>query len=1188
MKRTMKRVLNHKQTIIELLVIALFGFVPLLWFKDGQLAAGHDMSYPLAPIDFWLDRLFVWTDRAGGFGVNQTDALPTVFIHGLQALFYSITNDLQLAQKLDFCVWFVLPGITMYILLKSLHPKKEDFIIRISGSLFYILNHYLLQAWIIAEMSKFSMVAAIPLVVLAIINVLLRNGSILKNSILVGITLFFLNGGAGIPLWGGMLVAAGTSMMIAFLVSPYPPRKRVRSTILFSVLSLIFILILNIYWLYPYISSFQLNYVQRLETAGGSEGALSWSRDISKNSSFTNLIKLQGIPDWYQNSTHPYSNIILGNYFFIFLAHLFPALAFLSLLKGKYPSKNSTRFKAIFLGIVIVAIPFTAGSYPPTGILYDLALKYIPGFSIFRTPFYKFGMALWFAYSYLIAIGLKNLVEYLSKNFSKIGKNSVRFVVATVFVVLLGIYNYPAFTGQFFHWSDNYSTMVKVPEYIFEAKKELDANKFSNRVLMVPPVQERNKYITYDWRYYSLSTVTRLLSRRPVLVNDVSLINLEPALVNGIYEQLSEGYNPVLIKYAGVDRVLLQNDFVPYVFEPYNIEQYKKSVRQSSHFELEKNIGEWDFYKYLDTDILPLFYIPQNLSYIDIDDSVLSVVSDMPGQDLGDAIFFENNSEKSVPNNVLSTANFQANIVQAECIDCEEERTVNIFIPDPPLVMPTNPMYGILKLINDYKFNQLTTPEEKVDFVLGNINKEVSAMNVVITNPKNFEVVNNLLSGWLNDIEKIRQYMDGFDNSTSKEVYMKRASDHYWFFLTRTQKWRELQLTQSTIKNLDRFEDTLSEYSAQLQTSTRPESQEFALNSKSYKVNVPDNGNYLLALYNYKPQDSDEILVEIQNNQYLFSKQEDSKNWYFGKEISLNKGESNIFVPEIVKRERTYSDTVVNAGPGETKCGMINLGAVERDIAYNFSFNYSTIFNELNEFKIHEYTSGDDHGEDVPLSIQSNRNELSPSLYNASFTYLPSKNVNKALFEVCTGGHPESNSTIEMTGMKLVENYPDHLVFLVKSALVKNETRQKVEFVSLNQTAYLVRVAGVDRDFILNFNERYDPSWKIRKVDSTAANKYFTGETKTYLDGSVVEYERHYGHKLLGREFDNKDSVAADISLNTFSNAWVVSENPNETVYLVEHTLQRSVYKVAVVSIVGLIIMLLASVRLIMKGRNEG
>src|SRR3989344_1348688 len=251
-------------TFLEVALILLVGLVPLLWFKEGYLAAGHDMSYPLAPIDFWLDRLYVWSDRMGTFGSNQTDAIPGIFIHGLQALLYFLTGSLQLSQKLDFIFWFTLPGLTMYILLKSLHSQKDNSLLRISGSLFYMLNHYLLQGWIIAEMSKFSIVAALPLIVLAIINVNLKNGSVLKNAMLVAITLFFLNGGAGIPLWGRMFICAITTLVISLVVSPVALFKKVRKVITFSALSLVFVLLLNLYWIYPYVASYAYNYTLKL------------------------------------------------------------------------------------------------------------------------------------------------------------------------------------------------------------------------------------------------------------------------------------------------------------------------------------------------------------------------------------------------------------------------------------------------------------------------------------------------------------------------------------------------------------------------------------------------------------------------------------------------------------------------------------------------------------------------------------------------------------------------------------------------------------------------------------------------------------------------------------------------------------------------------------------------------------
>ena len=141
---------------------------------------------------------------------------------GCRRCFITLQVHCNWPKKLDFIFWFALPGLTMYLLLRSLHPQKEDYLIRISGSLFYMLNHYLLQGWIIAEMSKFSIVSALPLVVLAIINVNTRSGSVLKNAILVGITLFSLNGGAGIPLWGGLAIVALTTMFVTFFISSQP------------------------------------------------------------------------------------------------------------------------------------------------------------------------------------------------------------------------------------------------------------------------------------------------------------------------------------------------------------------------------------------------------------------------------------------------------------------------------------------------------------------------------------------------------------------------------------------------------------------------------------------------------------------------------------------------------------------------------------------------------------------------------------------------------------------------------------------------------------------------------------------------------------------------------------------------------------------------------------------------------
>jgi hypothetical protein len=410
---------------------------------------GHDMGYPLAPIEYWLDRLFVWTDRLGSFGSSQTDALPATFIHGLQALFVYLTGSLQLAQKLDFIFWFSIPGVTMYILLRSLHPEKENYLIRMVGSVFYMLNLYLLQAWIIAEMSKFSLVAVLPLVILAVSNVLMKNGSIVKNSLLVGLATLFLNGGAGIPLWGGLFMAVFAFYISVLFLQPKNTRlKKIIRSIGFLIFTSILFILLNLYWLFPYLSAYKQNFTDRIGAAGGREGITAWSREISKHASFTNLFKLQGIPDLYDNPDHPYAQVVLNNPLFIIISILFPVVLFSNFLTLKLHDPTTRIYVFAFFAILIIALPFVAGSHPPLGSIYDLLLSYIPGFSIFRTPIYKFGMALWFSYSYLFAFGIHSIFKYLSIKHVFINKIKPYTLVFTL--LLLCLYNFPAFTGAFF------------------------------------------------------------------------------------------------------------------------------------------------------------------------------------------------------------------------------------------------------------------------------------------------------------------------------------------------------------------------------------------------------------------------------------------------------------------------------------------------------------------------------------------------------------------------------------------------------------------------------------------------------------------------------------------------------------------------------------------------------------------
>ena len=303
---------------LEIILILAVGLIPLLWYKEGFIALGHDIGFPLAPVDHFLDRLFTWTASVGPFGSNSVHQMSGFFIHGLEAFLSSMGFSLIWVQKLTFIFWFVLPGISMYVLLRYLYPKRDDYPVRLAGSLFYMMNHYLLQAWTIAERTKFSIVTAIPILILVIIRVFQNRGSTFVNSTFFALTLFFLNGGEGIPLWGGMVVAVLVVTIILFSLSKERFLSKLKRLTLFVFLSFVLLAMLNAYWLYPFLRSYEQTVTQRIESGWGIAGVIAWSQTVSSNTSWINLLKLQGVPDWYDNPEHPYANTFFTSPILIF------------------------------------------------------------------------------------------------------------------------------------------------------------------------------------------------------------------------------------------------------------------------------------------------------------------------------------------------------------------------------------------------------------------------------------------------------------------------------------------------------------------------------------------------------------------------------------------------------------------------------------------------------------------------------------------------------------------------------------------------------------------------------------------------------------------------------------------------------------------------------------------------------
>lgn len=1173
----MKRGLKLKFYIFELATIALFGLIPLLWYGQGYIALGHDMSFPLAPVDFFLDRLYVWTDRMGSFGSNQTDAISGIFIHGLEAFFSTLGFSLINTQKLTFIFWFTLPGITMYILLHSIHPEKDNYIIRVSGSLFYMMNHYLLQGWVIAERTKFSVVAALPLIVLIIINVVIREKSILGQSILLSFILFFLNGGAGIPLWGGILIVGLCTTIIALIYSSEKWVKKLARTSIFIFISAIFILLLNFYWIYPYVASFNQNFTQRLDLAGGVEAAISWSRDISRNTSLSNLFRMQGIPDWYDNSTHPYSNQFLNNPALIVLSLIFPSLAFLGLLKKEEEKREESMYKIVFLFILIVGLLFAAGSHPPFGGLYDFLLKEVPGFSIFRTPFYKFGMVLWLAYAYLIALGLKWVVETLLVRI-KYFRGKLTALLLGLFIVILSIYNYPFFTGSFFFFSKEFSTMVKIPNYIFDVKKELEDDNFSGRTLLVPNTDKGTKLITYTWKYFSLSSIPSILSRESVLINDVILREVEPDIINAIFSELNRNTRSNLLRFTGVDRAIVQNDFTSPETMDYSVKSTNNDVKKSAQFKLSKKVGKWDFYNVLEEstaqEILPLIYSPVNIAYVSSSVNNLSFSAEIPAAPLSSDsfVFFKRGG---LSTDVTSINNFNLYILEGVCVDCPQE--INLTIDaTPPAVLPNSSLYFLSEYFENRDRDKLVAQPKLIDFILKNMSKRVGSLGIFIGKKENEKVINKLIKALNEDVLEISKNYILLDDDLMKNKYSQIIYRHFQYFNSNLEQWRLVAANEKIKNDLNLFEKNLKDYINDVKLIPLYIKDPDNIVSHQYSFIVPQKGQYKISVYNpLNPKDTFYILL---NNKRINLKRVEISNWYQSEVVEFDEG---IHLAEIPRFDFsnylvTLADFIIKKEGIKKICKEINITTkiLDNTMTYKIEFKQRSVDDSLFEFKIVEQNRMvlDDQERIVyPTTIQ----ETDDKFYKTTIMYKPSQLAKNAILKMCLNSDPSEPSVVNVYNFQVLPVNQDNIIFASYLNQTTNFKPPKVEYVKLNQTKYLVRVKNAPKEFTIQLNLRFDKAWKLREVETSLADVYFIKAKKEYLNGNVVEYSGFDKHILTDWVFKNsRYEKNSEITLNGFANGWSLKsgkDSKNEKVYLIEYTLQNDLYKSVLVTGISLV-----------------
>ncbi len=609
--------LFKKIKFLEILLLFVLSLTPLLWLHNGHIIFGHDSGFRLNMPQFWTDLFYSWTPIKN-FGTDWSEFKGFLIVQFPEVLFSFLTGSLMNGQKITFIFWFFTMGISMYTFTNSLYPQVKFWILRVSASVFYMYNFFILQAWLITERAKFSIFAALPLGLLILYKTINKEYSLTKGAILFSLVFFLLNGGGSAPLFGSALLVYTTAFTYLTISNV---RKNGYKEILFSLkLAGCFMagfLLINAFWVLPQINLMLTSYNSSLSAQGGINGVIAWINAISKSASILNILRLQGIAEWYDNPLHPYSSPYLNNPLLIF-SSFFPisiTIVGFVLQRIKILKKNSKLITLIFL-CLIIGIIFTAGSHPPFGHFYLSLISSIPGFAIFRSPFYKFGPAVWFSIIFLFAY----YVNLLLNRFVK--KQIIKNIMGFLFIAFILVYHFPFFTTNFFIWDQPWTTKIKIPNYVYRMSEYINSQTPSySRVLLLPLLDSDFGADGYRWGYWGLDPLPELTTDRSIIARAQ---DSEFGVPQHIYETLvdkNESDFSYLMGTYGINKILWRDDILysNKVTSGKDFLTLKKSLLSFRSINLEKKLGEWSLYNIASSRILPLVYMSKSLNKFNLE-----------------------------------------------------------------------------------------------------------------------------------------------------------------------------------------------------------------------------------------------------------------------------------------------------------------------------------------------------------------------------------------------------------------------------------------------------------------------------------------------------------------------------------------------------------------------------------------
>lgn len=1067
--------------LLNLLFIFFISLTPLLWFRENEIIVGHDNVFALNPITFLQGRLFAWVEH--GFGQSQDLIMGTIPIHLIDAIPYMLGFSLQVTEKIVYIFWFFAIGVSAYILASTINPKSRTF--QLMTVLLYQFNFFVLQAWWIGERTKFSAYIALPLIIAVFLKVYRKEFGVIKASIINSIILFFFNAGGlyGLPLYGGLYIAAGFFILFFGLFELAERRQIFKNLFGVALFTVFGYLVINSYFILPAIITLTDSYKIGVSGVGGVNGLIEWANVISANSSFINMFRLQGIAEWYDNPDHPYAFNYLQNPLLISISFLLSFIIFLSLkIKG---DREKRKIILYFFGLFLVGLFFSAGTHRPFNLIYEFFMRYIPGFAAaFRSPFYKFAPAIFISASILIAF------------FADSFHGRKRKFVAIGFVVLILAYHFPYFSGNIFDFSKDYSTRIKIPDYVFNFANWINKDESDGRIVLLPPNNPNQRYSVYDWGYFSFQSLPTLFSNKPTIINNDRLSNDEVNLMNSFYEAYLRRDKEEVVKLArilNVEYILLQMDATQKDESPISLNKnlYKEIVTNDLKFPIVEQFDKWIVYK-IDAKELPVVFGIDKVALFYGDAKEVPAVYDFgengvegEGKDFQATVFSRNNtSEFYVP----------------DCLVCKDNDMpfIRFFSSS---VLPDSPFYKLILLREELFLHKNDTKSLIYDY-LGITLKRVSEIRQMIKSGKKID--DSVLQLFENAVVRISSE---FDKLSALKEKLKIASDIEYYLVQEKEALSELiGVYAITGKSVVVIGGVIEDVRSILSHIGPYIFKNDKINNKLYEVNIENEGKYKVfvkkdiasVIGNGEKKISLEIGDDFKNE--IIIQATDSAKWIELAEYNFQKG--------------NYGLTLNFPPPQNLLAGFRKSksdGSFDRKTCYSATFN--------NDKKTRNYRLKLDYqnnfSNDLQLLMWENRGEErqlthATSLKNSFIkeTYIQNVESNPYVeeieFELCSS--VLNSDLIKDKINAQVQMQLEPTLILVKRGNFDSQV-VPISNTKLSPTSYKISFNS-ESPFLLVFSERFNPGWKLSGFE----NKHY--RVGGFANGWIIDAPGKYNLEL--------------------------------------------------------------------------